>query len=399
MADQQEIRARIAALAPGQRAVLERATRERELKPPAPPAVAATPRRPRRETSAMDFSLFFFSGDGSAEGPGKYDLLLDCARHADRLGFTAIWVPERHFVDFGGLYPNPSVVAAAIAAVTERVEIRAGSVAVPLHHPVRIAEEWAVVDNLSGGRVAISAASGWHPDDFLLAPGGDPDRHRRRKDVMFESLDTVQRLWAGESVPMARPDGVTVEVRTLPRPLQPRLPVWISSQGSVDTFVRAGRIGANVLTALVGGRPRDLADKIAAYRRALPDDHTGRVAVMAHTFLGTDDDTVKRAVREPLIGYLRTFLSQQDNVDSAFALLDDAGREAMLSSAFERYFDNSALLGTPDKCESLVEDLVDIGVDEIACLVDFGPAPDAVLGGLKHLTELKDRYARRGASS
>ncbi|NUT50860.1 MAG: LLM class flavin-dependent oxidoreductase [Saccharothrix sp.] len=363
--------------------------RQTPLAAPVPVGV----RRGRRVGSTMDFSLFFFSGDGSAEGAGKYDLLLDCARYADRHGFAAIWVPERHFVDFGGLYPNPAVVAAAVAAVTERVGIRAGSVAVPLHHPARIAEEWAVVDNLSGGRVAISAASGWHPDDFLLAPGADPDRHRRRKDVMFESLEVVQRLWAGESVPMARPDGTTAHLRTLPRPLQPRLPVWISSQGSVDTFARAGEVGANVLTALVGGRLGDLADKVAAYREALPRGKTGRVAVMAHTFLGTDDDAVKRTVREPLIAYLKSFLSQQDTFDSAFAQLDDAGREAMLSSAFERYFDDSALLGTPDKCESLVEDLVDVGVDEVACLVDFGPPPAAVLEGLKHLTELKDRYA------
>src|SRR5207245_1058393 len=60
----------------------------------------------------MAFSLFFFSDDGSTSSPDKYHLLLECAKFADRCGFSAVWTPERHFQDFGGLYPNPSVLAA-----------------------------------------------------------------------------------------------------------------------------------------------------------------------------------------------------------------------------------------------------------------------------------------------
>jgi natural product biosynthesis luciferase-like monooxygenase protein len=395
-----QLQERVRSLAPHQRAVLEQAMRQRQrtlpwIATPAP-AETSTRRRSRRDTSRMAFSLFFFSGDGSVRGPGKYDLLLDCARYADRHGFAAVWVPERHFVDFGGLYPNPSVMAAALAAVTERIGIRAGSVVVPLHHPVRIAEDWSVVDNLSGGRVAISAASGWHPDDFLLAPDPSPDRYARRREEMFTSLETIQRLWAGEAVAMTRPDGETVDVRTLPRPLQPELPVWVSSQGSVETFVRAGEVGANVLTGLVAQRLSDLQEKITAYRKARGDHGhdpaAGVVTAMAHTLVGRSDEEVKQVVREPLVGYLKTFLAQQDSFGSEYAQITDEERDAMLAATFERYFSTIALTGTPDKCETLVEDLVDIGVNEVACLVDFGLEPHTVLDGLAYLTELKDRY-------
>jgi natural product biosynthesis luciferase-like monooxygenase protein len=402
-----DLQRRLAALPPDRRAVLEQALRQRRLRlpwlpdqpagGPAAPASAPPRRRSRRPTSRMDFSLFFFSGDGSVEGPGKYDLLLDCARYADRHGFSGIWVPERHFVDFGGLYPNPSVLAAAIAVLTERIQIRAGSVVVPLHHPVRVAEEWSVVDNLSGGRVAISCASGWHPDDFILAPNPGPERYERRRTEMFDSIEVIQRLWSGEKVPVPAGDGGTVTVRTLPRPIQPRLPIWISSQGSVETFVRAGRAGAHVLTGLVAQRLSDLGEKIRAYRAALAeaghDPAQGRVAAMVHTFLGPSDEEVKRLVREPLIGYLRTFLSQQDTFGE-FSQLSPAERDTMLEVTFERYFDTITLLGTPDKGETLIEDLVDIGLDEVACLVDFGLAPSVVRDGLDYLTELKDRYQR-----
>ena len=99
----------------------------------------------------MDFSLFYFANDSRESAGRRYELLIEGARFADENGFTAVWTPERHFHPFGGLYPNPAVTGAAVAAVTKRVQVRAGSVVSPLHHPLRIAEEWSVVDNLSGG--------------------------------------------------------------------------------------------------------------------------------------------------------------------------------------------------------------------------------------------------------
>jgi natural product biosynthesis luciferase-like monooxygenase protein len=407
-----QLQQRLESLSAEQRELLERRLQQRQrtlpwLAQPEPVnggGVAVRParaRRSRRPTSRMDFSLFFFSSDGSIAGPGKYRMLLDCARYADAHGYSGIWVPERHFVDFGGLYPNPSLLAAAIAMVTERLQIRAGSVVVPLHHPVRIAEEWSVVDNLSGGRVSVSCASGWHPDDFVLAPDPSPERYQRRRTEMFDQIKLVQRLWSGEAVPLRRPDGETVKVRTLPRPIQPELPVWISSQGSVDTFVRAGQAGAHVLTGLVAQQLPELGEKIAAYRAALRDSGhdpaRGRVGAMAHTFLGTSDDEVRDLVRRPLIDYLTTFLKQQDSFGSEYSRMTAAEREAMLNAMFDRYFDTIALLGTPDKCETLIEDLVDIGVDEVACLVDFGVDDALVMDSLPHLTELQRRYTKPAA--
>src|SRR3954452_12515722 len=143
----------------------------------------------------MDLSLFYFADDSAADGD-RYRLLLEGARFADRNGFSAVWTPERHFHPFGGLYPNPSVTSAAVAAVTERIKIRAGSVVAPLHHPLRIAEEWSVVDNISGGRVGLSFGSGWHAVDFALRPEAHADRRR----LLTESLETVRSLWRGEKL-------------------------------------------------------------------------------------------------------------------------------------------------------------------------------------------------------
>ena len=77
--------------------------------------------------------------------------------------------------------------------------IRAGSVVLPLHSPMRVAEEWAVVDNLSSGRVGISVASGWQPNDFVLNPAG----FARRQAGSTRNIDLVRRLWRGETVSIA----------------------------------------------------------------------------------------------------------------------------------------------------------------------------------------------------
>ena len=132
-----------------------------------------------RITSAqkMDFSIYYWGNDDGA-GPKKYELLLEGAKFADTHGFTAVWTPERHFHAFGGPYPNPSVTGAAVAAVTKNIGVRAGSCVVPLHHPARIAEEWAIIDNLTNGRAGLAIASGWQPEDFVLRPENTPPRNK-----------------------------------------------------------------------------------------------------------------------------------------------------------------------------------------------------------------------------
>ena len=341
----------------------------------------------------LRFSLYFFSGDGSKETGDKYRLVIESARYADRHGFAAVWTPERHFQDFGGLYPNPSVLSAALAVLTERIQIRAGSVALPLHHPVRVAEEWSVIDNLSGGRVAVSFASGWHPDDFIFAP----DAYDERRETMFSHIDLIRKLWAGETIRFRGVREQEVEVRIMPRPVQPTLPVWVTSSGSAETWARAGSIGANVLAAYVGYADEELGKRISLYRESRAthghDPRGGVVTLMLHTFVGTSDDAVRETVRVPFTDYLRTYFKQYENVHVAPGAVSDADKDALMAAAFENYFESRTLLGTPAKCARLLGRLAHLGVDEIACLVDFGVEAGAVLGSLQHLNELREHFA------
>ncbi|TVP43477.1 MAG: LLM class flavin-dependent oxidoreductase, partial [Gemmatimonadales bacterium] len=351
----------------------------------------------------LQFGLFFFSSDEDEGLENRYHLLLEAARFADREGFAAVWTPERHFHAFGGLFPNPSVTSAALATITDRVDLRAGSCVSPLHSPVRIAEEWSVVDNLSNGRAGISFAAGWQPDDFVLNPDGFDDRI----DGMYRDIETVRALWRGDAVTLPNGEGRATEVRIRPRPVSKELPVWITAAGNPETFRRAGEIGANLLTHLLGQTVEELSAKIAVYRAARSEaGHAGRgtVSLMVHSWVGASDAEARKVVREPMKAYLKsavglvkaaawsfpTFRKTTTMADGSFGIdhLSDADMDALLDHAFERYYETAGLFGDVERCTGFARELAAADVDELACLVDFGVPASNVLEALPRLARV-----------
>jgi natural product biosynthesis luciferase-like monooxygenase protein/FkbM family methyltransferase len=377
----------------------ESAPRERTNGASHAPAVLSGRTGDSQTDRDLSFSLFYFASStdgGDRRQENTYRLLTEGAKFADEHGFEAVWTPERHFHPFGGLYANPSVTSAAVASVTRHLRIRAGSVVLPLHDPVRVAEEWSMVDNLSDGRVGISFASGWHADDFVLAP----DAYENRRDQMFRDVETVRRLWRGDSIRRAGGTDGEVEVEIYPKPIQPELPFWITSGGNPDTFERAGRLGANLLTHLLGQSFEDLDEKIDLYRQARHEaGHEGRgqVSLMLHTYLGENREAVRAEVRDPFMDYLRSSfgllnaLSKSLDIGVDVGSLSEAELESFLGTVFERYFESASLMGTPETCAQTAARIHDVGVDEVACLIDFGVSSDLVLRGLQSLHALKTR--------
>lgn len=363
-----------------------------------------------RQTSArpLDFSLFYFASDAGKEGREKYKLLLEGARFADQHGFAAVWTPERHFHAFGGLYPNPSVTSAALAVLTSRVKIRAGSVVLPLHHPLRVAEEWSLVDNLSSGRAGIAFAAGWQSNDFVLRP----ENYAERKAIMMRDIDVVRRLWRGESVAFPDASGKMIDTHILPRPVQRELPFWLTVAGNPETFRMAGECGAFLLTHLLGQTFEEVGRKIQIYRdawKAAGHPGDGYVTLMLHTFVGDDTDAVREIVRQPFSDYLRTAVDLVKHAPEQFPTHKPATAaqaaamakgmqqateedvEALLEFAFERYFETSGLLGSVDRCLEIVDHVRTLGTDEIGCLVDYGVHPALVLPSLRHLDTVRER--------
>lgn len=366
---------------------------------------SAAPAKPASD-ARLQMSLFFFGSEGAdaSVDSNAYDVLLDTARFGDEHGFAAVWTPERHFNAFGGPFPNPSVAGAAIAAVTKHIGIRSGSCVLPLHHPVRACEEWSVVDQLSRGRVGLSIAAGWHPEDFILRP----QNFGQSKDALLGQIDELRRMWRGEAVTYEGPKG-PVDVLPLPRPVQSELPIWYTTAGNVESFRLAGTAGFNLLTHLLGQSLEDLAEKIRAYREAwTAAGHEGRgtVSLMLHTFVTDDDSIVRDTVREPMKGYLRdsialvkehasafpTFDPTKKEADGALAGLSPEDLDALLEVSFGRYFETSGLFGDVPKAIAFAEDVAAIDVDEIAALIDFGIAGRTVVDNLQYLDQVRQAF-------
>ncbi|WP_329388349.1 non-ribosomal peptide synthetase/type I polyketide synthase [Streptomyces sp. NBC_01716] len=367
---------------------------------PAPPLARASVHTSLAPSTSCDFSLYFFGDYPDDADHDKYALITEASEFADRNGFHALWFPERHFNSFGALFPNPSVLAAALAARTSRIRLHAGSVVLPLHHPVRVAEEWSVVDNISRGRAGLCFASGWHATDFALAP----QHYGRHQEVMYEHLATVRQLWSGRPLATTAGNGEPVEVRLHPSPVQPQLPMYVAIVSNPDSYRRAAAEDLGVVTNLMTQTVEQLAENIALYRRTRAehglDPAAGRVVVLVHTYLGEDAEQARAEAFRPFVSYLRSSLSLFNQVTNSLGFEVDLENtpeedvEFLLGRAYERYCASRALIGDEYTADETVQRLKDAGADEIACFVDFGVPKEKVLAALPTL----DRLRRRGRS-
>ncbi|WP_433183378.1 LLM class flavin-dependent oxidoreductase [Actinoallomurus sp. CA-150999] len=188
----------------------------------------------------MKFSTFHlfhrFEGQTARE---VYDYQLEIAELCEELGFDGIWVAEHHFRDYG-LVPNIFTLLSYLAARTERLRLGTGIVVLPLHNPVHIAEEAAMVDLLSGGRLEMGIGRGYQSVEFESF-GVDLGEARERFN---EALDMITALWTQENVHFqGKFYGTGNEVTLMPRPVQqphPPLHVAAVSPETVELYAARG---------------------------------------------------------------------------------------------------------------------------------------------------------------
>ncbi|UED87912.1 non-ribosomal peptide synthetase [Streptomyces profundus] len=367
---------------------------------PARPAAAPVPRAtaPVVKQRRADLGLYFFGDYPENEAEeGRYELLMEAARFGDRHDFSSLWMPERHFNSFGGLFPNPAVLAAALSRETERIRLNAGSVVLPLHDPIRVAEEWSMVDNLSDGRIGLGVASGWNADDFVFFP----DRFGRHKEELYEQLEQVRALWRGDALRRRTGDGER-EIRLFPRPVQPLPPCYTAVVGNPKSYEGAAEHDLGIVTNLMTQSVDQLRENIARYRAARArhglDPAAGRVAVLLHTYLGEDHDTARAEAYQPMARYMRASLALFSGVTNSLGLttdlrsLSEDDLDVVFRRAYGRYCDQRALIGDVDSALAVAQAVADAGADEIVALVDFGVTPEQLRAGLPRLDELRRRH-------
>lgn len=338
----------------------------------------------------LEFSIMFFSEDSKDDK--KYDLMLNSSVYADQNGFNAVWLPERHFGEFGGAFANPSITCAALSTVTQNLNLRAGSVVLPLHDPIRVAEEWSMIDNLSNGRVGLAFATGWHPNDFVFE-GAD---FKGRREQLKEKLSQLQSLWKGDAIKRVNGLGNAQDVIIRPTPKQKSLPTWITAAGNSETFRYAGTIGANVLTHMLGQSIEKLEENIAIYHQVLIENGFStddkEITLMLHTYLDKSVDIAFNTAEAPFKKYLESSINLIAPIAEELGLDLAENKDAVIDIAFDRLCRTNTLFGTAESCQDFLNTLHKIGVTEIASLIDFGVESAKALESLQRIGAANDIY-------
>src|SRR2546423_4345585 len=192
--------------------------------------------------------------------------LLEEAELADQLGLDVFAVGEHHRPDYA--VSAPAVVLAALAARTHRIRLSSAVTVLSSDDPVRVFEQFATVDLLSGGRAEIMAGRGSFVESFPLF-GYDLDDYdelfAEKLDLLLKVREDVRVTWSGRHRPALRDAGVW------PRPVLDPLPVWVAVGGSPQSVIRAGVLGLPPTLAIIGGEPQRFAPLIDLYRRAVEE--------------------------------------------------------------------------------------------------------------------------------
>jgi probable LLM family oxidoreductase len=209
--------------------------------------------------------------------------LLEEARLADELGLEIFAVGEHHRPDY--LVSSPTTVLAAIAAQTEQIRLSSAVTVLSSEDPVRVFEQFAHVDLISGGRAEIMAGRGSFIESFALF-GYD----LRDYDELFdEKLELLLAIRDNERVTWTGKHRAPLEDAVVwPRPVQDPLPVWIAVGGSPESVVRAARLGLPLALAIIGGQTTRFQPFVDLYRQAWAETgQTGepRIAVNTHAFV------------------------------------------------------------------------------------------------------------------
>ena len=289
---------------------------------------------------------------------------------AEALGFDSFWVTEHHFRNFGGMMPSPSVMLAAAAQRTKKMRLGAAVSIIPMHNPLRIAEEFAMVDQLSGGRLNFGAGRGMHPTEYAVF-GYDWSNAQKR---LPEALDVIMRAWSGDEFEWQGEHYRFPKIRVFPQPWQkPRPPIYITANKDPESFNMIGRRGHHLMTLAWIATNEEQRLRVEMYWAALREGghkvEDKEVFTMYPVYVGESDTQARHEVIEHWHRW-RNFALETQNLtpenpahQRLFGHLD---YEAMVH-------DSRGVFGGPESCVRILKRIIDVvGTTHIGLTFQFG---------------------------
>jgi alkanesulfonate monooxygenase SsuD/methylene tetrahydromethanopterin reductase-like flavin-dependent oxidoreductase (luciferase family) len=288
--------------------------------------------------------------------PELYKTVVALAERADALGYDTFFSAEHHFHEYG-VVPNPAVLLAAIAQRTKKLRLGSAIATLPFHNPVNVAEAYAMVDALSGGRLVLGVGSGYLKHEFA-GYGIDGAEKRERFD---EALGVLRRLLAGERVTFNGKFVKLTDVAINVLPVQKQVPIYVAVLNK-EAMVHVGRHGHEVMCVPYASVDRidDVAGMVDAYRAGrqevgLDPSETGLWTF--HTHVAESDAECRRDAEAAFDLYVATRLYAKRQV------YDDVIRSGL------------ALFGSIDTVVDKIVRLYRMGIRHVVALQNFGLMP------------------------
>jgi alkanesulfonate monooxygenase SsuD/methylene tetrahydromethanopterin reductase-like flavin-dependent oxidoreductase (luciferase family) len=280
------------------------------------------------------------------------------ARLAERLGFETLWAHEHH--SQGMMYPDPLMTLVALAGVTERIRLGTNMLLLPLHHPVRVAQESAMVDVLSGGRLLLGVAKGYSPVDLRTFGVS----RRKRAGRLGAGIELIRALWRGGEVTQSGDDFDLENFRLFPLPLQkPGPPIFVGGTAA-EAIRRAARLGDGYLISTTES-VRHVAERVATYHASLDELGIPRRAPLLNRLVCTVRNRRERSDATQRYGSALLALYDAWGHDNVTGLSTE-------ERGFERLGQTHLIVGEPSECIERIHEYAEIGIGHIACLMNFG---------------------------
>ncbi|MPZ14626.1 MAG: LLM class flavin-dependent oxidoreductase [Chloroflexi bacterium] len=312
-----------------------------------------------------------------------YDQVLRLAERGDQLGYTSAKCVEHYFNFYGGHSPSPIVLLSAIAARTRYLRPITGAVIPAFNHPIKLAAELAMLDNICQGRLDVGFGRVFIPEEFD-AFGVPMDESRQRFE---EAVDVITRLWTEERVTHHGHFVRLDNIRLMPRPVQrPHPPIWIAAVATRASFEEAGRRGHHLMLVPYAGsvdRTAELLDVYTGAWAAAGHPSGGfRIQVSIHVYIAPTHAAAIEGFRRPVERYIEVFSDAMNSWEGRMSG-DYAGYQQVVAGVRaqtpQKLMDShTALVGTPGEvAEQLAYLRSKLGDFEPSMQINFGGMTDA----------------------
>jgi probable F420-dependent oxidoreductase len=319
----------------------------------------------------MKFGIGLFSMQTHPENPAShaeiYSNALSQVKLAEKVNFDSAWITEHHFLP-DGYCPSPLVAASAMAAVTKRIKIATGILILPLHNPVRVAEDGAVVDNISNGRIILGVAVGYNKEEF----DGFGIPLNQRPSRLEEGIEIILKSWVDESFTYHGKRFEFNNINVTPKPVQKPIPIYIGAFEE-PAIRRAGRLGYPLLISYVGTMQM-IRDTVNAYndaaREAGRDPNGVEHILLRQTYIAKNRKKAEDDADKYIISMYRYYFSLAVKLfvrGKELTGLDDP--------LFDLLPEDRLIIGDPEDCVREVKRYKDeLGINYIVCQMVFPQA-------------------------